>query len=124
MDVAAGQTYMRGGLWLQGEKGPAQNQVLHVLTLPSKVRRMELTTKITSKGQVTIPVAVRRKLGVTGGERVAFVFRRPGEVVFRRAGIASVSSSGVLAGKTNGKVATSADIQCCLAEGAARRHHQ
>ena len=83
---------------------------------------MELTTKITSKGQVTIPVAVRRKLGVTGGERVAFVFRRPGEVVFRRAGIASVSSRGVLAGKTNGKVATSADIQRCLAEGAARSH--
>ncbi len=83
---------------------------------------MEMTTKITSKGQVTIPVAVRRKLGVTGGERVAFIFRRPGEVVFRRAGIASVSSRGVLAGKTNGKVATSADIQRCLAEGAARSH--
>lgn len=83
---------------------------------------MELTTKITSKGQVTIPVAVRRKLGVTGGERVAFVFRRPGEVMFRRAGIASVSSCGVLVGKTNGKVASNADIRYAVAEGAARRH--
>lgn len=83
---------------------------------------MELTTKITSKGQVTIPVAVRRKLGVTGGERVAFVFRRPGEVVFRRAGIATASSCGVLAGKTNGKVASSGDIRRAVAEGAARSH--
>ena len=83
---------------------------------------MELTTKITSKGQVTIPVAVRRKLGVTGGERVAFVFRRPGEIIFRRAGRASVSSSGVLVGKTNGKVASNADIRHAVAEGAARRH--
>ncbi len=83
---------------------------------------MELTTKITSKGQVTIPVAVRRKLGVSGGERVVFVFHRPGEVIFRRAGIASASSRGVLVGKTNGKVATSADIQRAVAEGAARSH--
>lgn len=85
---------------------------------------MELTTKITSKGQVTIPVAVRRKLGVVGGERVVFVFRHPGEVIFRRAGTVSVSSRGVLVGRTNGKVATGADIQRCLTEGAARRHHQ
>jgi len=83
---------------------------------------LELTAKITSKGQVTIPVAVRRKLGVTGGERVAFVFRRPGEVIFRRAGSASVSSCGVLVGKTNGKVASSGDIRRSAAEGAARNH--
>lgn len=87
-----------------------------------KSKDMELTTKITSKGQVTIPVAVRRKLGVTGGERLAFVFRRPGEVIFRRAGSASVSSAGVLVGKTNGKVASNADLRHAVAEGAARHH--
>ena len=82
---------------------------------------MELTTKITSKGQVTIPVAVRRKLGVKAGERVVFAFHRPGEVTFRRAGAAQTSSRGALAGKTNGKVATTEDIKRAVAAGAARR---
>jgi antitoxin PrlF len=83
---------------------------------------MELTTKITSKGQVTIPVAVRRKLGVKAGERVVFAFHRPGEVAFRRAGSVASSSRGALAGKTNGKVATAADIREAAAAGAVRSH--
>jgi len=33
---------------------------------------MELA-KITSKGQITIPVDIRRKLGVKGGDKVLFV---------------------------------------------------
>ncbi len=82
---------------------------------------MELTTKITGKGQVTIPVAVRRKLGVKAGERIVFAFERPGEAVFRRAAPATGSSRGVLVGKTNGKVATSEEMRQALAEGAVRR---
>jgi antitoxin PrlF len=31
------------------------------------------TQKITSKGQVTIPVDIRKKLGLKGGDNVAFV---------------------------------------------------
>ena len=82
---------------------------------------MVMTTKITSKGQVTIPVAVRRKLGVKVGERVVFVFHRPGEVSFRRAVAPAASSSrGALAGKTNGRVATGDDLRQAAAEGAAR----
>lgn len=84
---------------------------------------MVMTTKITGKGQVTIPVAVRRKLGVKVGERVVFVFHRPGEVTFRRAAHTSTSSShGALAGKTNGKVATGDDLRQAAAAGAARDH--
>lgn len=83
---------------------------------------MELTTKITSKGQVTIPVAVRRKLGVKVGERVVFVFNRPGEVAFRRASTPTdTSSRGILVGKTNGKVATAGEMRQAVASGAARR---
>lgn len=82
---------------------------------------MKMTTKITSKGQVTIPVAVRRKLGVKSGERVVFVFNRPGEVAFRRAAPAAGASCGALVGKTNGRVATAADIRGAAAAGAARR---
>ena len=33
---------------------------------------MELA-KLTSKGQITLPIAVRRKLGVKDGDKVAFI---------------------------------------------------
>ena len=33
---------------------------------------MELA-KVTSKGQVTIPVEIRRKLGITNGDKVLFI---------------------------------------------------
>ena len=33
---------------------------------------MELTAKITSKGQITVPLQVRRALGVGVGDRLAF----------------------------------------------------
>jgi AbrB family looped-hinge helix DNA binding protein len=35
---------------------------------------------LTSKGQITIPVEVRRKLGLKPGDRVAFVVEAGGEV--------------------------------------------
>jgi len=85
---------------------------------------MELTAKITSKGQLTVPVSVRRRLGIKAGERVAFVFRRAGEVTVRRAATSGGSSQGILAGKTNGRVATDEDIRLAVAEGAARGHQR
>ena len=36
------------------------------------------TAKITNKGQITIPVVVRRALGITAGDRVEFVQIKPG----------------------------------------------
>ena len=33
-----------------------------------------LTATVTSKGQITIPLAVRRKLGLKEGDRVTFLF--------------------------------------------------
>jgi antitoxin PrlF len=41
-------------------------------------------TKITSKGQVTVPVEIRRKLGLRQGDRVEFSEKR-GDTVIRRA---------------------------------------
>jgi AbrB family looped-hinge helix DNA binding protein len=38
---------------------------------------------LTSKGQITIPVEVRRKLGLQPGDRVDFVIERSREVVLR-----------------------------------------
>lgn len=41
-------------------------------------------TKITSKGQVTVPVEIRRKLGLRQGDRVEFS-EKGGDTVIRRA---------------------------------------
>ena len=40
---------------------------------------------VTSKGQITIPVAVREKLGLAAGDRVEFVELAPGEFALRAA---------------------------------------
>ncbi len=41
------------------------------------------TATLTSKGQITIPLAVRRKLGLDTGDRVEFVELVPGEFAFK-----------------------------------------
>lgn len=43
----------------------------------------EITAKLTSKGQVTVPVEVRRHLGVSPKDRVAFVIGDDGTVQVR-----------------------------------------
>lgn len=40
---------------------------------------------VTSKGQVTIPKAVRDRLGVAPGDRVEFAYSATGEVMLRKA---------------------------------------
>jgi antitoxin PrlF len=45
----------------------------------------EITSTITSKGQVTIPAEIRRHLGVTKPGKVAFVFEKGGKIVLRPA---------------------------------------
>jgi AbrB family looped-hinge helix DNA binding protein len=43
------------------------------------------TATLTSKGQITIPLAVRRKLGLDAGDRVEFVELAPGEFALKPA---------------------------------------
>lgn len=43
------------------------------------------TATITSKGQITIPVTVRRALGLHAGDQVDFVFMPDGHLEFRPA---------------------------------------
>jgi AbrB family looped-hinge helix DNA binding protein len=40
----------------------------------------EVTATVTTKGQITIPVAVRRHLGLKARDQVAFVFEEGGTV--------------------------------------------
>lgn len=35
-----------------------------------------VTAKVTSKGQITIPKAIREKLGISLGERIGFIEKR------------------------------------------------
>jgi AbrB family looped-hinge helix DNA binding protein len=44
-----------------------------------------MATTVTSKGQVTIPIAVRRRLGIEPGSAVAFDMAADGSVVLRKA---------------------------------------
>jgi AbrB family looped-hinge helix DNA binding protein len=41
------------------------------------------TAAVTSKGQITIPAEVRKKLGIKPGDRVRFVEGENGEYIFR-----------------------------------------
>jgi AbrB family looped-hinge helix DNA binding protein len=43
------------------------------------------TATLTSKGQITIPLAIRRKLGLDTGDRVEFVELAPGEFALKPA---------------------------------------
>jgi antitoxin PrlF len=43
------------------------------------------TATLTSKGQITIPLDVRRKLGLDAGDRVEFVELAPGEFALKAA---------------------------------------
>ena len=41
------------------------------------------TAALTSKGQLTIPISIRKKLGLQPGDQVLFIEREDGEVVVR-----------------------------------------
>ena len=43
----------------------------------------EIVASVTSKGQVTLPTAVRRRLGIDAPGRVAFVFEPDGALTLR-----------------------------------------
>jgi antitoxin PrlF len=47
---------------------------------PTDFADEEIVATITSKGQVTVPIAVRRHLGVGAHDQVAFVFDESGAV--------------------------------------------
>lgn len=55
----------------------------------------ELHSRVTSKGQVTIPIEVRRSLGVGQGDTVVFVFEESG-VSLKRSGSVVEATYGAL----------------------------
>lgn len=58
----------------------------------------EVSATVTSKGQVTIPIEVRRHLGLEKGDRVAFVIDDEGSVELKTAKYPTVASLAGAAG--------------------------
>ena len=59
----------------------------------------ELVSTITSKGQVTLPVKVRRHLGVTNRDKVEFVIGEDGVVRVQPVAYPTIASLRGVAGK-------------------------
>lgn len=63
---------------------------------------MSATTAITTKGQITLPKAIRDKLGVKPGDRVTFREQADGRIVVEAATIDLLSLCGVIKPKVQG----------------------
>ena len=59
----------------------------------------EISSTITSKGQVTIPAAVRKHLGLKQGDKVTFVLDETGAVSLKAPKYPTVASLAGAAGK-------------------------
>lgn len=78
------------------------------------------TATVTSKGQVTIPVEVRERLGIEAGTRVQFVPRADGTWEFVAAGGSVSSIRGMFASRT--KNVTDGDLDDAIAEAVTDRY--
>jgi AbrB family looped-hinge helix DNA binding protein len=72
--------------------------------------------KLTSKGQITVPKAVRLKLNLRPGDRVLFTFEDDGSVRLRAANKDISSLAGIL--PKPARVATLEEIEDAIARGA------
>ena len=72
------------------------------------------TAKVTTKGQVTIPKAVRQALGVSVGDKVEFVVRKDGVVELVARTRPLISLAGILGERRLG--VTIKDMDAAIAE--------
>ncbi len=79
-----------------------------------------VTATVTTKGQITIPVAVREALGVTPGDRVQFVEIEPGRYEFIAATHPVTDLKGMF-GKSRKRVSIEEMNAAIAARGAAAR---
>jgi AbrB family looped-hinge helix DNA binding protein len=78
------------------------------------------SAKLTSKGQITIPLEVRERLGLDTGDRVDFVIRDSGEIVVEPATVDLLELRGSV--KRRGKnVVSLEEMQRAIEAGAARK---
>jgi len=49
--------------------------------------------KISENGQVTVPVEIRRRLGLKGGDKLLFIERENGEIVINNASVSAIQKA-------------------------------
>jgi antitoxin PrlF len=76
------------------------------------------SAKVTSKGQVTIPVRIRAVLGVSAGDRIEFVEVEKGQVVMLPATRSIKELDGMFTGRRR-KPLTIEEMNAVIAEAAA-----
>jgi AbrB family looped-hinge helix DNA binding protein len=73
------------------------------------------TAALTSKGQITIPVEVRRKLGLKAGDRIGFIENENGEFVLKPKTGSIMALRGIV--KWTGKPVTIQEMNETIAKG-------
>ncbi len=81
----------------------------------------ELVAAISSKGQVTIPVDVRRHLGVSAPDKIAFVIGDEGKVELRPVRFTLESVLGSIEALPNESIDLDREIEEAKEEAAAKR---
>ena len=73
------------------------------------------TAAVTSKGQITIPIEVRKKLGLKTGDRVRFVEGENGEIILKPKTGSIMDLEGIVPWK--GKPVTIEEMNETIAKG-------
>jgi AbrB family looped-hinge helix DNA binding protein len=73
------------------------------------------TAALTSKGQITIPIEVRRKLGLKAGDRIGFIENENGEFVLKPKTGSIMALRGIV--KWTGKPVTIQEMNETIAKG-------
>lgn len=63
-----------------------------------------LQSVITSKGQITLPIQIRKRLNLSAGHKVAFCENSDGSYSLHPATLPLSSLEGILAGKVSGSI--------------------
>ena len=79
---------------------------------------------ITSKGQITIPKAIREHLGVTSGHRLEFRIGDDGAVTVLPINRSAASSAGAFAHKARGKPVSDEDMRRAIGESVSERNQR
>ncbi|MEZ4298865.1 MAG: AbrB/MazE/SpoVT family DNA-binding domain-containing protein [Polyangiaceae bacterium] len=80
---------------------------------------MSATTAITTKGQITLPKAIRDKLGVKPGDRVTFREQSDGKIVVEAATVDLLSLCGIV--KPNVRGVSVEDMNDAIGQGVVGR---
>jgi AbrB family looped-hinge helix DNA binding protein len=73
------------------------------------------TATLTSKGQITIPIEVRKKLGLKTGDRIGFIENENGEFVLKPKTGSIMNLKGII--KWTGKPVTIQEMNETIAKG-------